>query len=170
MTNYRKAIKIVGGVLAIYALLVASHKGEFWPFSIYPMFSQAGNPWTRAMVRELPNDPERVSWEAADLSSLPGSPYPVEEHGINQNDVSNYVSKTTEWTPQRLRGFRSLFARNHDFARPLLVLKVRGTLQGDSVWVQATPFMLLEQDTTRFSPESRLDSSLAVRPSVLNGP
>lgn len=37
--------------LVVYGLLVAIHLGEFWPFSIYPMFSQTGNPWTGAAER-----------------------------------------------------------------------------------------------------------------------
>lgn len=61
----KRALHIVGGVLVVYALLVATHLGEFWPFSIYPMFSQAGTPWTRAVVRELPSqtDPDTLSMD-----------------------------------------------------------------------------------------------------------
>jgi hypothetical protein len=160
---YRSSIRIIGATLLLYAVLVATHLGEFWPFSIYPMFSQAGNPWTRTLVRELPEDPDGVSWTAVRLDSLPGTPFPVVEHGLNQNDISNYVSKTSDWTDQRIRGFHSLFAKTHDFTHPLLVLKVRGTLTGDSVSTEATPVMLLERDTTRFRPSIQVsaDSSLA---------
>jgi hypothetical protein len=51
-------MKVIGIILLIYAVLVASHEGEFWPFSIYPMFSQAGNPWTRAMVIDVTDLPD----------------------------------------------------------------------------------------------------------------
>lgn len=152
MPKYKRAIQIVGTVLAVYALLVATHLGEFWPFSIYPMFSQAGNPWTRAIVRIVPEDVEDPSWEAVRLSELPGTPFAVGLHGLNQNDIANYVSKTEIWTPQRRRGFRSLFTSTYDFDKPLLVLKVRGTLSGDSVSVRATPVLRLERDTTRLHP------------------
>jgi hypothetical protein len=156
---YRKSIRIVGATLLVYAVLVATHLGEFWPFSIYPMFSQAGNPWTRVVVREVPDDAQKIAWTSTSLDALPGRAFPVVEHGISQNDVANYVTKTDEWTEQRTRGFRSLFAQNHDFEQPLLVFKVRGALVSDSVSIDATPVLLMEQDTTRFSPSLQLAAS-----------
>jgi hypothetical protein len=150
----RRALRIVGGILVVYALLVATHLGEFWPFSIYPMFSQAGNPWTRAVVRELPSqtDPDTLSWEAVSLQELPGAPYPVAPKGINQNDVANYVSKTDRWTDERVQGLRSLFTKGRTLSSPLLVLRVRGKLEADTVAVTATPVLLFEPDTTRLHP------------------
>lgn len=149
---HRRSIRIVGATLLVYAVLVATHLGEFWPFSIYPMFSQAGNPWTRAVVRTVPPDRAAQSWEAVPFKDLPGNPYPVVPRGISQNDVSNYVSKTDTWTEQRLSGFRSLFESSYDFSEPLLVMKVRGALKSDSVSITATPVMRLEEDTTLFNP------------------
>jgi len=150
----RYALRIIGGVFVAYALLVATHLGEFWPFSIYPMFSQAGNPWTRAVVRELPSqaDPDTLSWEAVSLKDLPGTPYPLAPKGINQNDVANYVSKTDRWTDARVRGLRSLFTKGRTLSAPLLVFRVRGELEADTVAVTATPVLLFEPDTTRLHP------------------
>lgn len=45
--------RIIGIVLLINILLVSTHRGEFWPFSIFPMFSQAGNPWSRGVVENV---------------------------------------------------------------------------------------------------------------------
>lgn len=151
MNSYTKALRVIGAVLVVYALLVATHRGEFWPFSIYPMFSQAGNPWTRSVVRTMP-DGETPSWEATSLQNLPGAPFPLQERGINQNDVANYVSKTEEWTPQRVQGLRNVFAPTHDFSPPLLVMQVRGELVDDSVAVTATPLILYSADSTRLHP------------------
>jgi hypothetical protein len=148
MSKYPKTLRVVGVVLALYAVLVATHRGEFWPFSIYPMFSQAGHPWTRSLVRTVPND-TLDSWRATSLRDLPGTAFPVQARGINQNDISNYISKTDRWTAQRLRGLRSLFASAHDFSPPLLVMRVRGRLTQDSVTVRATPFLLFTPDSTR---------------------
>ncbi|WP_263820788.1 hypothetical protein [Salinibacter sp.] len=150
----KRALQIVGGVLVVYALLVATHLGEFWPFSIYPMFSQAGNPWTRAMVREMPSqtDPDTLSWDAVSLQSLPGASYPLAPKGINQNDVANYVSKTDRWTNERVQGLRSLFTKGRVLSSPLLVYRVQGTLVADTVAVTATPVLLFEPDTTRLHP------------------
>jgi hypothetical protein len=161
MHLYRRSIRVIGVVLAVYALLVATHLGEFWPFSIYPMFSQAGQPWTRAVVREMPDDVDRVSsWDAVPFQDLPGAPYPLVPRGVNTNDVANYVSKVNTWTPARQRGLRNLFVKSQDLDRPVLVMRVRGVLQGDSVAVRATPVMLVTNDTLDLHPDLR-PSSLA---------
>lgn len=157
-------MRVLGVVLACYALLVATHEGEFWPFSIYPMFSQAGHPWERTLVRELPPGEEaaRPVWETASLGALPGEAFPLVPEGLFQNDLANYVSKTDVWNAQRIRGLRGFFREPME-AEPdsrLLVMRVRGRLAGDSVTVAAMPFALLSADTTRFNP--RLD--VPVRP------
>src|SRR5690625_1138715 len=57
-----KALKILGVLFLVHAILVSTHEGEFWPFSIYPMFSQAGNPWARAMVLDVTDLEESELW------------------------------------------------------------------------------------------------------------
>ncbi|WP_103019752.1 hypothetical protein [Salinibacter altiplanensis] len=162
-----RALRVVGGILVAYALLVATHLGEFWPFSIYPMFSQAGNPWTRAVVRKLPSqaDPDTLSWDAVSLQDLPGTSYPVAPKGINQNDVANYVSKTDRWTDERVQGLRSLFTKGRTLSSPLFVFRVRGTLETDSVAVTATPVLLFAPDTTRLHPSSTARTVASAPPS-----
>lgn len=153
--NFRRtSIRALLGTLLVYALLVATHLGEFWPFSIYPMFSQAGNPWTRAVVREMPPDTDKLdSWEMVAFSELPGEPYPLVPRGINQNDVANYVSKTETWTPERRRGLRNMFAKSRTLPQPLLVMKVRGTPEADSVAIHASPVMLITSDSLKLHPD-----------------
>lgn len=167
MNLHRKSMQILGGIFLAYALLVATHLGEFWPFSIYPMFSQAGNPWTRTVVREVPSgaDPDTLSWNAVSLEALPGTEYPLAPQGINQNDVANYVSKTEEWTEDRIQGLRSLFAKDRPLPSPLLVMRVRGELSGDSVAVAATPVMLFTPDTTYLNPSTEA-RTIADRPAL----
>lgn len=166
MNPYRRSLRVVGAVLAIYALLVATHLGEFWPFSIYPMFSQAGQPWTRTLVRELPDeDADAMRWQPASLEALPGEAFPLTKYGIFQNDVANYVSKTQVWDRTRIQGLRRMFGDEDVRSRRLLLLRVRGELDrgeadGDAVRVMATPFALLTPDTLRFSPTL----SLSVQP------
>lgn len=151
MSRSAKALRIVGIVFALYAVLVATHRGEFWPFSIYPMFSQAGQPWTRALVRKVPAETD-LSWKKTSLEDLPGQPFPVEYHGIAQSDLANYVGKTNEWTEQRIRGLRSVLGGNYEFSTPLLVMRVRGRLVGDSVAVRATPVLLYTRNTVQRNP------------------
>lgn len=141
---------VLGGVLLAYGLLAGTHLGEFWPFSIYPMFSRGGHPWTRAVVREV--DPAAVSWHEATATTLPGRPYPLAPVGINQNDVANFVAKSDRWDARRVAALRHVFGedlRHH----ALLVYRADGhKTPGDSVAVTFTPFVLLAPDSTAFNP------------------
>ena len=47
-------VRLLLGAFWISGALLATNLGEFWPFSIYPMFSKAGGEWTRAVVLEIP--------------------------------------------------------------------------------------------------------------------
>ena len=105
MTFRRKALRITLGTLIVYALLVATHLGEFWPFSIYPMFSQAGNPWSRAVVREMPpgtdsrgiaNGLALMSAHQEQLESIDLVLRRNETVTIRKNGTINYHSVTNE--------------------------------------------------------------------------
>ncbi|QXD17201.1 hypothetical protein GQ464_009495 [Rhodocaloribacter litoris] len=148
------------GTLLVYALLTATHLGEFWPFSIYPMFSRGGHPWVRAVVREVPAGGEGISWQTVHTpEALPGHPFPLGETGINQNDIANFVSKSAVWDAQRIRGMRKLFRSTLDEVG-LLIYRVEGRLhEPDSVAVTYTPFILLTPDSTYFNPGLSLPTS-----------
>ncbi|GAB5408705.1 MAG: hypothetical protein BalsKO_10700 [Balneolaceae bacterium] len=45
---------------------------KYWPFSLYPMFSQAGNPWTRAIVTDISSSDEQDIWETTSLAEING--------------------------------------------------------------------------------------------------
>lgn len=155
MSPPQKSLRLLFGTLAVYAVLCATHLGEFWPFSIYPMFSQAGHPWTRALVREVPPDlPDSLLWQPASLQALPGRPFALQGRGIAQNDVANYVSKTKEWDATRLRGLQALFTADSLRNRRLLVVKMQGSLSeaGGSVAVTAMPFLLMTPDSVYLNP------------------
>lgn len=160
MSLSRRSLRILAGVFVLYALLTATHEGEFWPFSIYPMFSQAGNPWTRAVVREVPtDDPAAIDWTAASLDRMPGEAFPLERYGIFQNDLANYVSKSTSWDEAHLKGVRAMFEGHFPDEGGLLVMRVRGALTegaaGDSVAITAEPFLFISADTSLASPQVR---------------
>lgn len=116
------------------------------------MFSQAGKPWSRALVRQLPPNPGEVPTDTLSLDSLPGEAFPLARRDISQNDVSDYVSKTRTWTAEHIRGLRSIFERGAPLDAPLLILRARGSLIEDSVHVQVVPTVLLTQDSTYFPP------------------
>ncbi|MEX0821035.1 MAG: hypothetical protein WD021_02725 [Rhodothermales bacterium] len=150
VTRQKKSLRVLLGTLLVYAFLVATNLGEFWPFSIYPMFSQGGIPWSRAVVREVPDD--SVRWESTRLEHLPGDPYPLAQHGIDHIDLANFVSKTEIWDDDRLAALRKMFGEDELDRRHLLVLRARGRISAsDLVILSFEPYVLLTHDETMSS-------------------
>lgn len=150
------------GTLLVYGVLVATHLGEFWPFSIYPMFSQGGQPWSRAVVRDVTDDPEAPGWNPLSISELPGRPYPLLEHGVDYNDLANFVSKTETWDAERLRAIERMFY-DQRASRELLILRVSGRLdEADSVRIEFVPYVYLRPDSVLLNPALRPDSLRSV--------
>lgn len=158
MSDFKdKSLKITLITLLVYALLVATHEGEFWPFSIYPMFSQAGNPWTRAMVTDVTDVPESLIWDTRERDHQHGPPVSVKQYGVDQIDFSNFVTKTRNWTPQRKRALITMFdSAALEGDRRLMVMKVQGRLQEDGeesgVTLEAVPFLLMTADSVYTNP------------------
>lgn len=156
--SLRRARTLLIGTLVVYALLVATHRGEFWPFSIYPMFSQAGNPWSRAVVRDVSDEALPARWDTVSREDLPGEPFALRPNGVDNIDLANFVSKTEEWTPKRIQGLRSLFA-SHLMERELLVMRVNGRMtEDDSVVVEYVPYVHMTPDSTALRPGLRPDA------------
>ncbi len=155
MTTRTRSIRIVAVTLTIYVLLVATHLGEFWPFSIYPMFSQAGRPWSRTVVRSLPPETTAadVDWSPARLQDLPGEPFAAEAEGIEAIDLANYVIKTEAWTPDRLDGLHKMFADKLQ-GRTLLVFRVDGIVDDEEIMVRFKPYVLITPAGATLTPEA----------------
>lgn len=153
MTSRTRSVRVLVGTLIVYALLVAPHEGEFWPFSIYPMFSQGGNPWSRAVVYDVTDNlgesGEPLAWETVqDEDALPGKPFALGDHSIDPIDLSNFVSKTEIWHAERVQGLRQMF-HDHVGQRDLLVVRVNGRITAqDSVVVEYVPYALLRDEDT----------------------
>lgn len=148
-----RGMKIIGITFLIYILLVATHEGEFWPFSIYPMFSQAGNPWTRAMVLDVSDMPDDRIWETRSLQNLDADPVPVGAFGVDQIDYSNFISKTQNWTEPRKEALKEMFGSDNIGQKAWMASKVRGELIGeDSVAVKITPYLLIRGDSVLTNP------------------
>lgn len=148
-----RGIKVIGVTVLIYAILVAPHEGEFWPFSIYPMFSQAGNPWTRAMVVDVTQKPETVIWERYALQELESNVVPVIDYGVDQIDFSNFVSKTEHWSDIRRNALITMFGSQAIGSQRWMVSKVSGEMVGsNSVVVEVIPFILITSDSTYLNP------------------
>ncbi len=139
---YTRARRALWMVLGIVTILLATNLGEFWPFSIYPMFSRAGRPWTRSIVREL-EPGEAIPSGALAYDELPGRPFGLNPNGLQQNDVANIASKTIEWTPKRVEALGHLFAKvSH--SRRLLLLSAHGELVNGQVEVRFKPLAELD--------------------------
>lgn len=153
-SSTKRGMKIIGVILLVYTALVATHEGEFWPFSIYPMFSQAGNPWTRAIVLDVSDVPEDEIWNPRSLSDLSVEPVPMSSLGVDQIDYSNFVSKTTRWTESRRNALRSMFGPENIGAGRWMASKVQGKLVAeDSVVVMIQPFLLVTADSVYMNPQ-----------------
>lgn len=129
---------------------MAAHEGEFYPFSIFPMFSQAGKPWTRVLVREA--DAMPADWSDRALGDLPGAIVPLSPLGVPQNDVSTFVGKTNRWSDtstQTLSRFIAPATRRH---AGVLVYRVVGRLEGDSASIRAYPLAFATTDTLILTP------------------
>lgn len=163
---YKKAGRLIAWILVLQAVLVFLHLGhvgdvwppgnprhelgEFWPFSIYPMFSRGGHPWVRSHVREVADAADPQLWQARTFDDLPGQPYALRPRGIYQNDISNFISKARTWDARRVAGVRSVFEEDLR-QKNLLLYRVDGAID-DSVSVTFTPFLLMAPDTTYFNP------------------
>lgn len=154
----RRTLKALGAVALCYVALIATHGGEFWPFSVYPMFASAGKPWQRALVRVVSAGDDGSPAGHA-LSELPGSPLPLGEHGVPQNDLSSLVQRAERWSDAELEALGTMFA-DLPCRAPLLVLRVRGSLEAGELSERATPVARVGCDggrarAARLLPEAR---------------
>lgn len=143
-----KGLKVIGILFMVHTLLVATHKGEFWPFSIYPMFSQAGNPWARAMVLDVSELDEAEMWEKQAYPLASDEPVvSLRTLGVDQIGYSNFVARTTDWTISRQRALYSMFGAESLKNKKWMVVLVRGSLTvNDAVESTVEPLILLTEE------------------------
>lgn len=135
-------------ILLVAVLLLASHAGEFWPFSILPMFSHAGVPWTRTMVRDISGEMLDDA-AAAGAEATRGTPFPLASIGVAQNDLAKLVlgfGDTLDDDEAALLASMFAEARN---ARRLLLVRVTGSLSHDQVTLRHVPFAILDHAGVR---------------------
>ena len=148
----RTANTAIAAVLFASFILVGINLGEFWPFSIYPMFSQGGNPWSRALVREIAPE-DSVLWSDSSLDDLPGIPFSVASFGVDPIDLANFVSKTDTWSASRVQALEQIFFRGKTPDRRLLIFRVTGKMSvNDEVLVTAIPYVLVQPVDNRINP------------------
>lgn len=148
----RTSKTVILSVLLVYVLAVATNLGEFWPFSIYPMFSQGGRTWTRSLVREMPAS-DQVDWTPSSLENLPGAPFSVRSNGVDPIDLANFVSKTLVWDSVRVSALEKMMFEGRTPDKSLMIFKVQGRLTGrDGVDVSATPWVLISPGRDQVNP------------------
>ena len=161
MEPNKRAGRILLVTLALYVGLVATHLGEFWPFSIYPMFSKTGRPWSRAIVRVVSAEaPESFDWSTVPIDAMPGEGFALKDHDIDPIDLANFVSKTRSWDAERVQGLHQMFARElkGDTDLLLLVMRVNGRLERDGsgkedVVLEAVPYVMLDTERGYANPD-----------------
>ncbi len=151
---HRRVRRALVTVLVLYATLVATHAGEFWPMSVFPMFSRAGQPWTRAVVREL-EATEPVRWDTLQApATLPGRPFPLNATTLDPVDLINFVTRPEPWDAQRRQTLQRLFGPELE-GRRLLVLQVQGAPSAEGVQLRYIPILALTADTVLLHPALR---------------
>lgn len=157
-----KGIRALTVLSLVGIALLATHRGEFWPYSIYPMFSVAGRPWRRAIARDVSDVPAQELWRIRTLETLVGLPFPVIEHGIPQIDFTEYVNHSNHWDAARVAGIRALFAAPLS-TRSLLIYEVRGDVDDTGRGqTEAQPVVLLEPASSELPPEHDATVSLRI--------
>ena len=156
-----KQKNIVLATLIASIVLVATHQGEFWPFSIFPMFSQAGKPWSRGIIENVTSDTSRADlWETKPISEIENRIVPLHKYGIHEIDIANYISKTKVWDKEKLDGLRTTFKIDQYPGQIWMATRVIGHLNEDnSLVIEAIPMFLYSADTTIKNPIIFSDTS-----------
>lgn len=153
MDNFSKYKRILFSVLILNILLVSTHEGEFWPFSIFPMFSQAGNLWSRGVVEQVDTTQTSDIWKTKTIPEIENRVLSLDSIGVDAIDYANFVSKTKEWNPKRVKALRDLLKIENYPGSMWMATRVQGYLtENDSVVVEAIPLFLVTQDTTFQNP------------------
>lgn len=144
---------IIYSVLLINILLVSTHEGEFWPFSIFPMFSQAGAPWSRGLVENVEDTTRPDLWETKPVTSIDDRILPLQKYGIHSIDFANYISKTKDWNTKKINGLRSTFGIDRHPGQMWMATRVVGSInEQDSVVIKTIPMFLFTADSTYKNP------------------
>ena len=138
-----RGLALLFGTALAHAGLVATHGGEFWPFSLYPMFSRAGRPWTRALVRRVPPESLLRLQRVYSLAALPGEPLALDAIGIPQNDLSSIVQRAEVPRADDRAAALALFRDLPCQSGPFVVFSVSGALTADAVVETAVPVLTL---------------------------
>ena len=141
-TRFRRLALSIAGIVTV---LLASHAGEFWPFSILPMFSGAGRPWMRVLVRDVSAESGPITTAMARA----GTPFPLASIDLSQNDLAKLVLGFGDTLdPEEASLLSTMFATPRR-ERRLLLVRVTGSLEGGKVSLHNAPFAVLDKEGVR---------------------
>lgn len=142
----KRSLWAIAITCVLYALLVGTHRGEFWPLSIYPMFSKAKSTLYQVAVQRVSpgvwSEPE--FWRGYGPGEIPGKPFAVAPHGMDAVDLAKYVRLTTDWTADRKQGIVDFFG---DTSREntLVIMSAKGSVdRSGKLEVTYRPILVLE--------------------------
>jgi hypothetical protein len=87
-----------------------------------------------------------------DISELPGPLFPLQDTGVNQNDIANFVQKNRDWGPKRMESLIKLFEEDLD-THSLMILKVNPVTEGAAIGLRASPYLLITADSVLRNPD-----------------
>lgn len=146
----RGLLACIALVLA-YGALVLTHRGEFWPFSVFPMYSRGMDSWSRPILLTLPEG--EVNWDDVTLETLPGEVLSMFEPGIQRIELREAFDETEEWDPEGIQGLRALIGEENIRGRHVLLVEARGTLvPEEGVHTVVVPMAVFTSDATMFNP------------------
>ncbi len=152
---FKRATRALGVSFLAMALLVATNLGEFWPFSIFPMFSSAGKSWSRAIVQKVPETDDGTElWTSFSYQDLPGETLALAPRGLHQNDLSNMISKTSVWDANRRAALQDMFDQLVPNDSILVIYKVTGRKENSGeVSISARPIAVQTKDALTVNPD-----------------
>lgn len=137
-------------------LLVATHLGEFWPYSIFPMFSTGGRPWENSLVRAVPGPDTPNLFDTVKVEDLPGEIVPLEEVGVPQRDFAKLLKEERAWDGAGIEKLRTALKPALEAHPWVMVVRVHGPLPEDGeVITEARPFVLVGRDGSIRWPDGR---------------
>lgn len=152
-TAHRRAAAAVIGMLVVYAVLVLANQGEFWPFSVFPMYSKGRESWARPLIIELPQTAGPEIWRARQLDELPGDVFSLFTKDVDEDRLRMVWNATETWTAADIVRLRPLIGENNIRGRRLLVMDVRGEpAPDDGVSVICFPLAVLTEEGTLLNP------------------
>lgn len=143
----RRFKRLLIAILVANFALLSLHRGEFWPFSRFTMFSRSGKAWARPLLRELSAQEVQLPLGEVWENQLPGRAFPVHDHHINQDDLAQVVRPTVDGLNQEQANFLARYFSDVRAERQLVLYAVHGSFRRDgSVRVRFRPLARIGPD------------------------